>query len=164
LHRLPSTLRVTIAHQRLKPCCKKPIGSHVRRNIGIWQARDKSEIAANDANKMIFDAIHAVGTNRASPDAGSWSASVNGGDERPVTEMSSQGWVPARSGIYFIDGSPPHFSLGYFDFVTWHARKIADLPGLFIVWGPTLSPDGHTVLFTGREHSESDIFLVEGFR
>jgi Tol biopolymer transport system component/DNA-binding winged helix-turn-helix (wHTH) protein len=93
-----------------------------------------------------------------------WSASVNGGDERPVTEMTSQGWVPARSGIYFIDGSPPHFSLGYFDFVTWHARKIADLPGLFIVWGPTLSPDGHTVLFTGREHSESDIFLVEGFR
>jgi Tol biopolymer transport system component len=93
-----------------------------------------------------------------------WSASVNGGDELPVTEMTSQGWVPARSGIYFIDGSPPHFSLGYFDFVARHARKIADLPGLFIVWGPTLSPDGHTVLFTGREHSESDIFLVEGFR
>ena len=93
-----------------------------------------------------------------------WSASVNGGDELPVTEMTSQGWVPARSGIYFIEGSPPHFSLGYFDFVVRHARKIADLPGLFIVWGPTLSPDGHTVLFTGREHSESDIFLVEGFR
>ena len=94
-----------------------------------------------------------------------WSASVNGGDERPVTGMVADvQWVPARSGIYFLNGSPRHFSLGYFDFVTRQVHKIADLPGLFVSWGPSISADGHTFLFSGIEHSESDIFLVEGFR
>ena len=72
--------------------------------------------------------------------------------------------VPARSGIYFLNGSPRHFSLGYFDFVTRQVHKIADLPGLFVSWGPSISADGHTLLFSGIEHSESDIFLVERFR
>jgi len=94
-----------------------------------------------------------------------WTASVNGGDERPVTGMPADvGWVPARNGIYFISGSPRHFALNYFDFVTQHVHKIADLPGLFAIWGPNLSPDGHTFLFSGIEHSEGNLFLVEGFR
>jgi len=59
---------------------------------------------------------------------------------------------------------PRHFSLDYFDFITRRVHKIADLPGLFAVWAPTISPDGHTFLFSGIEHSEGNIFLVEGFR
>jgi Tol biopolymer transport system component/DNA-binding winged helix-turn-helix (wHTH) protein len=94
-----------------------------------------------------------------------WSASVNGGDERPITGMPADvDWMPARNGIYFINGVPRHFSLNYFDFITRHVRKIADLPGLFALWGPSLSPDGHTFLFSGIEHSEGNLFLVEGFR
>lgn len=94
-----------------------------------------------------------------------WSASVNGGDERPVTGMPADvGWVPTRNGMYFINGSPRHFALNYFDFVTQHVRKIADLPGLFAIWAPHLSPDGHTFLFSGIEHSDGNIFVVEGFR
>ena len=94
-----------------------------------------------------------------------WSASVNGGDERPVPGMPADvGWVPARNGIYFINGSPRHYSLNYLDFVNQHVHKIADLPSLFVIWGPTLSPDGHTFLFSGIEHSEGNLFLVEGFR
>jgi Tol biopolymer transport system component len=94
-----------------------------------------------------------------------WSASVNGGDERSVPGMPADaGWVPARNGIYFINGSMRHNSLNYLDFVTQHVYKIADLPGLFAVWGPSLSPDGHTFLFSGIEHSEGNLFLVEGFR
>ena len=94
-----------------------------------------------------------------------WSAPVNGGDERPVPGMPADvSWVPARNGIYFITGSPRHFSLNYFDFITRRVHKIADLPGLFAVWAPTISPDGHTFLFSGIEHSEGNIFLVEGFR
>jgi len=94
-----------------------------------------------------------------------WSASVNGGDERPVAGVVADvQWVPAWSGIYFLNGSPRHFSLGYFDFVTRQVHKIADLPGLFVSWGPSISADGHTFLFSGIEHSESEIFLVEGFR
>lgn len=94
-----------------------------------------------------------------------WSASVDGGDERPVIGMPADvGWVPARNGLYFINGAPRHFALNYFDSVTQHVRKIADLPGLFTVWGPTLSSDGRAFLVSGIEHSEGDLFLVEGFR
>jgi Tol biopolymer transport system component/DNA-binding winged helix-turn-helix (wHTH) protein len=94
-----------------------------------------------------------------------WSASANGGDERPVPGMPADvSWVPAQNGFYFINGSPRHFSLNLFDPVTHHVHKIADMPGLFAIWGANLSPDGHTFLFSGIEHSEGDIVLVEGFR
>jgi Tol biopolymer transport system component len=94
-----------------------------------------------------------------------WSVSVNGGDERPVAGVPAYvRWVPARNGAYFIDGTPRHFSLNYFEMATQHAHKIADFPYLFVLWGPSLSPDGHAFLFTGVEHAEADIILVEGFR
>jgi Tol biopolymer transport system component/DNA-binding winged helix-turn-helix (wHTH) protein len=94
-----------------------------------------------------------------------WSVSVNGGDERPVAGVPADvGWVPARNGAYFVDGTPRHFSLHYFDMATQHAHKIADFPYLFALWGPSLSPDGHAFLLSGIEHSEGDIILVEGFR
>jgi Tol biopolymer transport system component/DNA-binding winged helix-turn-helix (wHTH) protein len=97
--------------------------------------------------------------------AEAWSASTDGGDERPVTGIPADvGWVPARSGIYFINGTPRHFAINYFDFVTQHVHKIAGLPGLFAVWGASLSRDGHTILFSGIEHSEGDIMLAQGFR
>jgi hypothetical protein len=67
-------------------------------------------------------------------------------------------------GIYVINGSSRHFSLNYFDFATQQAHKIADLPGVFDVGAPAVSPDGHTFFFTGIEHGEGDIVLVEGFR
>jgi Tol biopolymer transport system component/DNA-binding winged helix-turn-helix (wHTH) protein len=94
-----------------------------------------------------------------------WSVSANGGDERATPGMPADvNGVLARHGFYFINGSPRHFSLAYFDFATRHVRKIADLPGLFAAWGANLSADGHTLFFTGIEHSEGDIVLVEGFR
>jgi Tol biopolymer transport system component/DNA-binding winged helix-turn-helix (wHTH) protein len=93
-----------------------------------------------------------------------WSASVNGGDERPVPGVPSDvGWVPARSGAYFVDGGPRHYALQYFDTATQHAHKIADFPYLFAMWGSSLAPDGQSMLFTGIEHSEGDIMVVEGF-
>jgi len=67
------------------------------------------------------------------------------------------------SGAYFIDGSPRHFALHYFETTTQHTRKIADFPYLFVMWGPSLAPDGQSIIFTGIEHSEGDIMLVEGF-
>jgi Tol biopolymer transport system component/DNA-binding winged helix-turn-helix (wHTH) protein len=94
-----------------------------------------------------------------------WSASVNGGDERPVPGVLSYvGWVPARNGAYFVVGGPRHFALHYFDTATQHARKIVDFPYLFSMWGSSLAPDGHALLFSGIEHSEADIMLAEGFR
>jgi Tol biopolymer transport system component/DNA-binding winged helix-turn-helix (wHTH) protein len=94
-----------------------------------------------------------------------WSASVNGGDERPVAGVPAYaGWVPARSGAYFVDGGPRHFALHSFDTATQHAHKIAEFPYLFAMWGSSLAPDGKSILFSGIEHSEGDIMLVEGFR
>jgi len=94
-----------------------------------------------------------------------WSASVNGGDERRVMGMPDDvAWVPGRNGVYFINGSKRHFSLNHFDFATQHVQKIADLPGLFYIGGPNLSLDGRAFLFSGIEHSEGDVVLVEGFR
>jgi Tol biopolymer transport system component len=93
-----------------------------------------------------------------------WSVSVNGGDEHPVSGVPSYvHWVPARNGGYFVDGGPRHFALHYFDTATQRAHKIVDLPFLFAMWGSSLAPDGHALLFTGIEHSEGDIMVVEGF-
>ena len=94
-----------------------------------------------------------------------WSASVDGGDERSVAGMPTDArWVLAENGMYFIHGDSRHFSVNYFDPSTQHVRKIADLPSVFALWGTSLSPDGRTFLFTGIEHAEADIVLVEGFR
>jgi Tol biopolymer transport system component/DNA-binding winged helix-turn-helix (wHTH) protein len=94
-----------------------------------------------------------------------WSASADGSDERPVTGMPADvGWTLARNGIYFIDGPSRHFFLNYFDFVTRHVHKVADLPALPAMGKPSISPDGHTVGFDGLEQPESDIVLVDGFR
>jgi hypothetical protein len=46
---------------------------------------------------------------------------------------------------------------------TRHAHKIVDFPYLFAMWGASLAPDGQSFLFSGIEHSEGDIMLVEGF-
>ena len=35
---------------------------------------------------------------------------------------------------------------------------------LFAIRGASLSADGHTFLFSGIEHSQGDIILVESFR
>jgi Tol biopolymer transport system component len=93
-----------------------------------------------------------------------WSASVNGGDEHAVPGLPSNvSWVPAPGGGYFVDGGPRHFALHYFDTATQHTRKIVDFPSLFVMWGSSVAPDGHSILFSGIEHSEGDIMLVEGF-
>ncbi len=94
-----------------------------------------------------------------------WSASANGGDERPVPGVPSYaGWVPARSGGYFVDGGPRHFALHYLDTATQHAHKIVDFPNLFVMLGSSLAPDGRALLVSGIEHSEGDIMLLKGFR
>ncbi len=93
-----------------------------------------------------------------------WSVSANGGDERPFPGVPvNVSWMPGLRGAYFVDGSPRHFALHYFDTATQHAHKIADFPYLFVMWGSSLAPDGQSILFTGIEHSEGDIMLVEGF-
>jgi Tol biopolymer transport system component/DNA-binding winged helix-turn-helix (wHTH) protein len=136
---------------------KAPVegGTAVRLTEGKGQT---TPLESADGRRIFFYKIEAEHSQ-------AWSASVNGGDERRVMGMPDDAaWVPGRNGIYFINGPPRHFSLNRFDFVTQHVHKIADLPGLFNIGGPSLSTDGRTFLFSGIEHSEGDIVLVEGFR
>ena len=94
-----------------------------------------------------------------------WSVSASGGDERPVQGMPADvNWAPTLGGMYFIQGVPRHFSVNRFDFASQRVAKIADLPGLFAQWGPSVSADGRTFLISGIEHVEGDIVLVDGFR
>jgi Tol biopolymer transport system component/DNA-binding winged helix-turn-helix (wHTH) protein len=96
---------------------------------------------------------------------GVWSVSVNGGDEARVKGIPANViWVPAPGGGYFVDGGPRHFALNYLDSVTQRVQKVVEVTNLFALWGPSLSPDGRTLLFSGIEHSEGDIMLVEGFK
>ena len=119
------------------------------------EGKDQSDPQeAIDGTRVFFDSEGRV-----------WSVSANGGNERPVPGVPSYvRWVPARSGGYFVDGGPRHFALHYFDTASQRAHKIVDFPNLFVMWGFSLAPDGHAFLFSGIEHSEGDIMLVEGFR
>jgi len=130
-------------------------GTAVRLTEGKGQT---TPLESADGRRVFFYKIEAEHSE-------AWSASVNGGDERRVMGMPDDvAWVPGRKGIYFINGSKRHFSLNHFDFATQHVQKIADLPGLFYIGGPNLSLDGRAFLFSGIEHSEGDVVLVEGFR
>jgi Tol biopolymer transport system component/DNA-binding winged helix-turn-helix (wHTH) protein len=137
---------------------KAPVeGGASVRLTGQGKGRSAPREAA-DGTRVLFDRIEGGHGQM-------WSASVNGGDERPVPGMPPDvQWVPARNGAYFIDGTSRHYFLNYFDFATRKVTRVADLPGLFVLWGPHLAPEGNTVLFSGVEHSEGDIMLVDGFR
>jgi Tol biopolymer transport system component len=101
-----------------------------------------------------------------------WSASVDGGDERPVAGMPARSgkwyadWAPTDSGIYFIDGDPPRPGIHFLDFATAKVRRLADIPGRPEIGGGglALSPDGRSLLFSQVDEIASDIMLIEGFR
>lgn len=63
-----------------------------------------------------------------------------------------------------VDGGPRHFALHYYDGATRQAHKIADFCNLFAMWASSVAPDSQSILFSGIQHSEGDIMLVEGFR
>jgi Tol biopolymer transport system component len=100
-----------------------------------------------------------------------WSASVNGGDERPVRDMPRldgkwyADWVPTGNGIYFIDGSLPQPAIEFYEFATRRVRRIAAIPGKLTEWGGGLavSPDQRTFFFSQVDEITSDIMLVENF-
>jgi Tol biopolymer transport system component len=98
-----------------------------------------------------------------------WSVSVDGGDQRPERGMPTlrlgAAWAPAQGGIYFIAGSESNFFINYFDFATNHLHTVTDLPGLSsVLGGMAVSPNNDALLFTGIDHGEADIMLVDNFR
>jgi len=140
---------------------------------GIWKASldAGNAVRVSAAGEKVFEPSQSADGSRLffekvdGEHARAWTASVNGGGERPVPGIPPDaGWTPGPNGAYFMHGTPRHSSIQYFDWTTGQLHKLCDLPGLFTVWGPSLSPDAHTFLFSGIEHSEGDITLVEGYR
>jgi Tol biopolymer transport system component/DNA-binding winged helix-turn-helix (wHTH) protein len=99
-----------------------------------------------------------------------WSASANGGDERPVMGMpilaSSDQVVPARAGLYFIDGYAIPPTLNLFNPATQQIQRLSKLGGQVADWGTGLSvsANGRTLVYAQSDLSVGDIVLVEGFR
>jgi dipeptidyl aminopeptidase/acylaminoacyl peptidase len=140
---------------------------------GIWKTSVDGGVAVrvSGAGAKVFEPSQSADGSRLffykveGERATAWSTLVNGGDERLVPGIPPDvGWTPGPNGAYFMHGLPRHSSIQYFDWSTRQLHKLCDLPGLFVAWGPSLSPDAHTFLFSGIEHSEGDITLVDGFR
>jgi hypothetical protein len=99
-----------------------------------------------------------------------WSASMRGGDERPVAGMPSllwpDQWVPAHNGIYFVDALAKLPSVRFFNFETRKIQQVAVLPGIVRDWGVGLSISGdqRTLVYSLKENVAADIMLVEGFQ
>jgi Tol biopolymer transport system component len=98
-----------------------------------------------------------------------WSAASSGGDahrEKGMpTLVNSFSWAPVPNGISFIDGSPSHLAVKYFDFSTRQAQLVSELQRIsFLCCGIALSETHDTLFFSGLDNVESDIMLAENFR
>jgi Tol biopolymer transport system component len=90
-----------------------------------------------------------------------WKAPVAGGAETRVLENLTYGfnYAPTSHGVYFLRGS----ALAYLDFATGKIKLL--LPRIRDSgFGLTLSPDGHSLLYTQTDSSGADLMLVENFR
>jgi Tol biopolymer transport system component len=74
-------------------------------------------------------------------------------------------WTPAPNGIYFLDGSKTPAALNLLNLSTRKISRVCDISGRLTNWGsgPSLSADGHTLVFATAGRMEGDLMLVEGF-
>jgi Tol biopolymer transport system component/DNA-binding winged helix-turn-helix (wHTH) protein len=106
----------------------------------------------------------------ASSPAELWSASVDGGDERPVEGMPrlawqwAEAWALAPSGIYFLNGEVPRPGIDFFDISSGQVRRVLDVERPYPWDRLAVSRDGRTLLYPQVEELASDIMLIENFR
>jgi Tol biopolymer transport system component len=100
------------------------------------------------------------------------SVSVNGGDEQEYNEIGQtpglwfiDRWTTAPNGIYFLNGSKAPATLNLLNLSTGKISHVSDISGRLTDWGsgPSLSADGHTLMFATADRMEGDLMLVEGF-
>jgi len=100
-----------------------------------------------------------------------WQIPVEGGTETPVDglEGSNLGrqWALADTGIYFVSRTPAtaEYGLFFFDFATRRTRPLFALankpvPGTS---GPSVSPDGHWLLYSQVDRQGSNVMLLQNF-
>lgn len=99
---------------------------------------------------------------------GLWSVGINGGDERPLTELSEAGawrsWSVNSNGVYYTDfAAQMPFQIKFFDFANRQTKTIAKVekPPLSYYSNLNVSPDGKKVLYAQQDQSAGTIMLAE---
>jgi WD40-like Beta Propeller Repeat len=99
-----------------------------------------------------------------------WSMLPDGRDQHALEGMPklalADEWVPAENGVYYIDAVVVPPTLNFFDLRTHRSHRIVNLQGLVNDWGagPSLSSDGHTIVYAENDLVSGDIMLADGFR
>jgi len=75
-------------------------------------------------------------------------------------------WTSGLNGIYFLTNCITPLSLNLLNLSTGKIQHVADVPGRLPDWGsePSLSADGHTLVFATADPMEGDLMMVEGLR
>jgi Tol biopolymer transport system component/predicted Ser/Thr protein kinase len=96
--------------------------------------------------------------------------STEGGEETQVSgvPVGLGNWAVVERGIYLLNRQPghPQYALEFFDFATRQTTQITTLEGprgVFTIYGLTVSPDEHSVLYAQRDKLDFDLMLVENF-
>jgi len=143
---------------------------------GIWKVPAEGgtaiQLTADEGNlaQESFDGSRVFYITDAKPQLRS--VSVNGGDEQEYSEIGTTPglwfidcWTPAPNGIYFLNGSKTPATLNLLNLSTRKISHVSDISGRLTDWGagPSLSADGHTLVFATADRMEGDLMLVEGF-
>ena len=74
-------------------------------------------------------------------------------------------WTVVENGIYFVPADEQQ-SICYFDFASRHVRHVTDVAREFspVNGGLSVSADGHWILYSQIDETNSDIVLVDHFR
>lgn len=101
---------------------------------------------------------------------GIWRTPTAGGPETPVITDKQAGrwryWRVVDRGIYFATRADGYPSVEFFDFATGQLNEVfrpAKRPEMYMP-GMAIAPDGHSLLYTQKDQSGSNIMMIEDFR
>lgn len=116
--------------------------------------------AAPDTRKIIYS--KGGGKN------GLWSVGVDGGDEKPIPELSEAGawrsWTVTPNGVYYTAFAfqiPLH--VNFFDLANGQTRRIVTVDKMPLAYyaNLTVSPDGKRILYARQDQTGAGIMLAE---
>jgi len=100
---------------------------------------------------------------------GIWRVPAEGGPETPVITHNQAGlwryWRVVDGGMYFATAVEGHPIIEFFSFATGQTSEVfrpARRPEMYMP-GMAVSPDGHSLLYTQKDQSGSNIMMVENF-
>jgi sugar lactone lactonase YvrE len=98
-----------------------------------------------------------------SAESGAWHHPTDGKPDELVTALrtahESRYWTLTRSGLYFLDGTEPPWTIRFLSFSTRATTPVIRMarPPAFGSFGLSVSPDGKWLLYTQVDQRSSDI-------